>query len=136
MIAPHEVYDAYENLNTKRKMALILKSKSIAEISVKVGDAVEVCQRNLEKRGKWSLPKIVTAVDHDARTMRVPGKGKKDLSFAVEDIRLPSFTIEFSRMVLEALDELGTQIDESIKNINEAEVADNGDAEESASQQI
>lgn len=57
---PPDIVEAQQNLNAKRKLTLILKSKSVSEIPVSVGDMVETYSvTKSDKRGHWSEPKKV-----------------------------------------------------------------------------
>lgn len=42
----------------------------------------------MDKKGKWSSPKIVLTVDKEARTVTVPGKVCKRATVVVERVRL------------------------------------------------
>lgn len=57
---PSQVLDAHDNLLTSRKVNHILCSKAITEENVNAGDIVQIyVKKQFEKRGKWSLSKVV-----------------------------------------------------------------------------
>lgn len=75
---PDDIASAHNQLQAKRKLALILKSKSSEEIHITPGDLVEVYTvTEMNKMRVWSEPKIVLSIDKDARTVTVPAKGGK-----------------------------------------------------------
>lgn len=52
---PQELVDAHQTLLAKRKLTLILRSKTFAESPIAVGDLVQILiKKEHEKRGKWS----------------------------------------------------------------------------------
>lgn len=60
LCVPINVIDAREQLQARRKLALIMRSKALTEVPVAIGDSVEIFQKKeKEKRGKWSQPKTV-----------------------------------------------------------------------------
>jgi len=90
-----DVLDAHEKLQARRKLALILKSKTVREIPLHVGDSVEIIQKKQhEKRGKWSSAKTILSFDPDARSIIVPGK---------KEIPLPSRLKTFEQLPLKMI---------------------------------
>lgn len=88
-LIPSNVVDAHNRLQAKRKLALILKSKSMKKPQVATGDIIEVYTNpGLNNMGKLSTPKIVLAVDPYARTVLVPAKVSRRDPVASKDIRM------------------------------------------------
>ena len=72
---PDEIVGAHNCLQAKRKLALMLKTKSTSEVTITVGDNFEVYSNTgMGKTDTRSTPKIVLLVDQDARTITVPAK--------------------------------------------------------------
>lgn len=85
---PDDIIESHERLQAKRKLSLVLKSKAILEITLVVGDTVEVFQRRgHEKRGSWSVRTPVLSIDHSSRSITVPGKEQQYHTVAIEDVR-------------------------------------------------
>ena len=78
-IVPEDLVTARQTLTAKRKLNLILKSKSTSVAPVQIGDLVQVYTKlQHEKRGKWSNPKLVLSFGKISGTVTVPGRnGKK-----------------------------------------------------------
>lgn len=104
---PPEILEAQQKLNAKRKLCLILKSKSVSEMPLSVGDMVQTYNiTKSEKRGKWSAPKNILSIDKSSRTVTVSGKAGHKMTFAIEDV-LPSLKEdELSELVQHSIDEL------------------------------
>lgn len=52
---PDDVIEARDKLQARRKLALILRSKVLNEIPLKIGDLVDVFRKKQnEKSGTWS----------------------------------------------------------------------------------
>lgn len=82
-----DITDAHLNMQARRKLSLILKSKATKEIPLCKGDVVKVFTRpKVGKRGQWSLPKKVMILDHDDRNIIVPGKAGYKICVVFEDI--------------------------------------------------
>ena len=63
-IIPKDLLTVRETLMAKRKLNLILKSKSTSLTPVQIGDLVQVFVKlQHEKRGRWSNPKPVLSYD-------------------------------------------------------------------------
>jgi len=111
-ILPSEILTAHEKLIAKRKLMQILRSKTVAEPSISVGDIVEVfIKRENEKRGKWTSPKPVISVDADTFSVTVPGKNGRKNRAAFEDIRLSVANDNFSKVIQDAIDALDASLD-------------------------
>lgn len=66
---PTDVVNAHNQLQEKRKLALIVKSKDIYELPVGVGNKVEsYIKTRIIKKDNWSTPKTLLAVHKPART--------------------------------------------------------------------
>lgn len=56
-VVPDDIRDARNQLQARRKFALILRSKAVKEVPLSVGDLVEVYQKKEhEKRGEMVRP--------------------------------------------------------------------------------
>ena len=122
---PEEITDAQQKLAAKRKLALILKSKSTVEQHVNVGDMIEVYKSTgMDKKGIWSRPKIVLSIDHEARSVVVPGKAGKRATVSIKDIRMALPEDSFAGTIQDALDKIDNVIED--QNISE----DIGDQDE------
>lgn len=85
---PKDIVIAREKLKERRKLALILKSKALKELPVHVRDLVEIYQqRQHEKSEKWSITKPLLSINHEERSVMVPGNNNKVLTVAIEDLR-------------------------------------------------
>lgn len=85
---PDSVRDGHEDIIAVRKINKILKSKSIIDKSLKLGDSVQIFHKMRgEKRGKWSSPRPVLNIDESSKTVLVPGSHGKTIKAAFEDIR-------------------------------------------------
>lgn len=112
---PKDIIEAQEKLTAKRKLALILKSKATFEEQITVGDLIEVYQNTgMNKKGVWSTPKIVLAVDPESRTVTVPGKSGHKVTVAVEDIRLALPEESFAETIQISLDKLNESIEDEL----------------------
>lgn len=60
-----EILDADLNIKSRRKISMILKSKSIKEVPLPIGVSVKGFQRPKKgKRGQWSIPKKVLSLGY------------------------------------------------------------------------
>ena len=109
---PDEIAKAHEELQARRKLARILKSKSYPEPELAVGDMVEIyIHGKNNKRGEWSLPKTIIKIDKEGTNIFVPGKSGKTICAAYEDVRIAVGENEFSKIIAKALDDIDEQID-------------------------
>lgn len=114
--------DAQLKLQAKRKLAVILKTKASFDQNVSVGDMTEAhTTTNMNKRGQWSTPKVVLAVDKDARTITVPAKGGTRATVSSEDIRLALLPDSFAVAVQHAIDNVDETIDLALPATDYAE---------------
>ena len=98
---------AHEKTQARRKLAVMLKSKTVTEFPIGVGDIVEVFQHSQhEKRGKWSAPKPILSVNFNSRSVTVPGKASKELTIALENLRPALPEDIFAHAVQTGIDEL------------------------------
>lgn len=75
---PEDILKAQKCLQAKRKLTLVLNSKSVQDKSVQVGDMVEVfVKHGKEKRGKWTEALPVLSFDFENRSVCLPGKKRK-----------------------------------------------------------
>ena len=102
-----DVLNARDQFQARHKLALILSSKAVTEVPLPPGDLVEVYQkRDHEKRGKWSAPKSVTSVNHEARSVTVPCKNGRTINAAFEDTRTAVRQDSFAQMVQNSMDSM------------------------------
>ena len=114
----HHVIKARDLLMAKRKLDLILRSKSTYEIPVKIGDMVQVLIKlQNEKRGNWSNPKPVLEYDKPFGTVIFPGRNGHKINAAVEDVRFAITNDEFALKYEQAVDELKASMDNSISEL-------------------
>lgn len=90
-----------------------------------ISDIVEIyIKKQNYKRGKWSGPKAVLALDPVTGTVTVPGaNGRKDRA-AAEDVRISVANSDLSSKIQESLDIMDDLLEEATDNIG-----DNDDAE-------
>ena len=125
-IIPPDLIRAREVLKAKRKLNLILKSKSTEEIPVKVGDIVQVyIKLQNEKRGKWSSPKPVLCYDHKSRTVTVPGQNGRKINAALEDVRNAISENELATKYQEPIDALDLDISKNIDILTDENISEN-----------
>ena len=99
----------------KRKLILILRSKSIAETPVNAGDLVQVfIKLQHEKRGKWTSAKPVLRFDKASGIVTVPGQNGKTIKAAVEDVRFAISDDELAVKYQEAIDAVDIALDDSV----------------------
>jgi len=112
---PAEILDAQQKLACKRKLTLIMRSKSVHDYPVSTGDIVQVfIKRQNEKRGSWSSPKPVLSFDHKSGSVVVPGRNGHKIKAALEDTRIAVVENELAMKVQEAIDDLQSSLDISI----------------------
>lgn len=117
-----EVVKAYQDIQARRKLSRILKSKSNEEPTLKVGDMIEIFQHGKNnKRGQWSAPKKIIKIDHDGRNVQVPGRTGNTVCAAFEDVRLAIMHNDFAKLISDALDILDNEIEVDIDNISTEE---------------
>lgn len=113
------VVNAQAQLQARRKLAIILKSKSIEEISVTAGDLIEVFSKTgMDKKGNWSVPKTVSSVDKKGRSVTVSAKRGKRAVVAFEDIRIAFISDCFASVVQDAVENLEESIDYLVNVLN------------------
>ena len=118
----NELIEAHDNLCAKRKMNKILRSHSYDRNVIRTGDLVQVYIKNeKQKRGSWSSPRQVLAIDHDGGFVVVPGRGSRKISAAFEDTRIAPGCDQLSVIIQSAVDELDESVDDivSIATIND-----------------
>ncbi len=121
VIVPEEVLDAQNELTAKRKLNLILRSKSVRTPKFEVGDIVQVFIKNTsEKRGKWSSPKTVFDFNPQCGIITLPGKGDRVLKVSAEDVRY-ALSSPFTYDIRRANDELDLLIDDALVSEEDAD---------------
>ena len=88
VLLPNEVLDAHRDIIAKRKLNPILRSKAVKYKIIKVGDLLQVFQKDKEKRGKWSLPTHVLAYDPSVPIVTVLGAQGRIINAATEDVKM------------------------------------------------
>jgi len=118
VLVPEEIRTAHEVLIAKRKLNLILRSKSTSDIDVSPGDLVEVyLKKQHEKRGKWSSAKPVLSFDRSSRTVTVPGSNGRKIKAAIEDTRFAPKENQLASAIQESIDEIDLYIQEALSDI-------------------
>eukprot|EP00171_Calliarthron_tuberculosum_P018762 IDg18762t1 len=112
---PKELVKAHASLNARRKLSLILRSKSVQNDEFKPGSLVQVfLKTGKEKRRKWTGNKAVLVYDKTSETVKVPVANGKKLQAAVEDVRAALSEKCFSNAVHDSIDALDRILDEEI----------------------
>lgn len=108
---PNEIRQAQEKLQARRKLNLILNSKSTSDIPTSVGDQVEVfVKQGHEKRGRWLSPRPVLDFDGDTGSVTLPGKNGRTMSAALEDIRLAIEHSPLASAIQESMDTMDNEL--------------------------
>lgn len=71
-----------------------------------------------QRRGSWSIPKIVLSVDSSSKTVTVSGNNGRPKKAAIEDIRLTTAGNELSRLIDESIDDMDGAIEETVDELN------------------
>ena len=117
---PLSIIEAQRTLAAKRKLNLILKSKSIQELPIKIGDLVQVYTRlQNQKRGKWSDATPVLAIDPESRTVTVPGSAGRKRDAAIEDVRVAVCDNELATQIQSSIDVLYDDLDDNLSRYSE-----------------
>lgn len=105
-------------LASKRKLALILSSKSPSHIQLVPGDLVGVYIKNEnKKRGQWTSPKVIRSFDPTTPTVTVPGSNGRSIRAETEYIRNVLPVESFATMIRQANEDLDEEIKEWLCNI-------------------
>ncbi len=111
---PQEVLDAQKERIAKRKLNLILRSKAVQDITLEIGDIVQVfLKQSGEKRGKWSDPKTVIDFNSKSGIVTVPGSRGQSMKVAVEDVRY-ALSSQLADEIRRASDDLDALIDNAL----------------------
>lgn len=122
----HELVEAHSNLVARRKLTRILRSHSLTEHNFRLGDLVEVYQkRGKQKRGKWSSPRQVIAIDMDAGMLSVPGSAGHKVTVAFEEARAAHVQSDITSMIQEPIDKLDEEIDDLLDNHHSVQPSSN-----------
>lgn len=82
------VFQVEATLSAKSKLAHFMSYKPITDISLSVGDLVDIYTRlEIQKSRKCSSPRSVLAFDRAAWTVSVPVTHGRTMSAAIEDVR-------------------------------------------------
>lgn len=88
VIDSHALINTQKELVSRRKLTLIMRSKSVKDTPVSVGDLVQVSvKQQFDKRGKWLSSRPVLSYDVKSRTGTVSGSNVRAISGAIEDFR-------------------------------------------------
>ena len=119
VVLPTESLDTHDELLAKRKLNRILRSKTIQDKPIQVGDNVQIfIRQQSEKRGKWYSSKTVLAYDKDSGTVTVPGKNGRHVRAAVEDVRMAPSDNTLASSIQEGIDVLTNSLDACIDELN------------------
>ena len=124
---PLEIRKSQDEPLAKRKLNLILSSKSINDCRVRVGDIVQVYTRlQNQKRGSWSEPKPVLEYDPASGTVTVAGSHGHRKQAALEDTRHAVSDNAFAAEIQQAIDRLSADIETNLETIQEdSDIFDN-----------
>lgn len=87
MKIPLELIESQKLLLAKKKLPLVLLSKSVQEIPVNIGDMVQVYVKNGKwKQEKWSEPKQAINFDNHYKNFTVPASSGRSIRSALEDV--------------------------------------------------
>lgn len=119
LMLPDDIRVAQENLLAKRKMNKILRSKSIQEIPVNIGDIIQIYTKlSHQKRGSWRVPKPVLPIDRGSRSVPVAGNNGRVKMAAIEDIRITTPGNELSALIQTSIDDMAVIIEEALDDLN------------------
>lgn len=117
-LLPSDIRKAHEEMVAKRKLNLILSSKSIADTPIKVGDTVQIYIRlPNQKRGIWSEPQPVLQYDPESQTVTIAGSRGRCRQAAVEDTRLAICENELAVEIQKAIDRLSDEVDDALDSL-------------------
>ena len=115
---PPDIEEAYKCLQAKRKLSLILNSNSVKDDAVHVGDLVDVFRKHgYPKREKWSDALPILSIDKNSNSVCLPGKNRRTICAAAEDIRPHISNYPLSSAVRESIDILEHELQNDIDNI-------------------
>lgn len=99
---PDDNGNAQAELQTPRELNAILRSKSSKVLNIYAGHNFEVsCHSDHKKRRKWLSVKVVTFVNHSARTITVPGNtNSTTLDVSFENISMANPLNNFSQLTI------------------------------------
>lgn len=119
---PNHILDAQLKLQAKRKLALILKSKSTFNEHVKTGDMDEVYRRTgMDKRGVWLTRSTFLSINHDDCSVVVSGKDGKKTVVSIKDAQPVILEESFPSFVQSVIDELHNDINGCVRVSNSVE---------------
>lgn len=120
--------DAEERLQSKRKMAFILKSKSTKELNITARDMIEIFNKTgMGKTGTWCAPKNVLAIDVQGKFVTQQAKNEKRATAAFENILAALPEDSFAQVTQEAIDtvdEIKETASENLKGDGNCETID------------
>ncbi len=131
---PQEIKTAQEEIISKRKFNLILRSKALHMPPLDVGDVAEVYIKNdKQKRGKRCAPKTVLSFHPRSGIFEVPGKQGKTLKVALEDVRYAlssPFAMDVARAMGDLDEEIESALPENVQQNPQTSSADLSDDED------
>lgn len=114
---PNGMSIAQKNLQARRKLTKILRSKASKEIPLSVGQLVEIyMKKDKDKRGFWSATQAVLSVDYSELSITVPGKNGQPKPVGFEDIRTDLPKDCFSTNIQESIGNLDDIIQDLIQS--------------------
>ena len=112
-----DIVKAYEDIQARRKLARIIKSKGNVEKEFTVGDMIEIFVHGKNnKRGEWSNAKKIIKIDKEGRAVYVPGMNGKTVIAAFEDVRLAINGNDFSSIICDIIDEIDDELETQLEN--------------------
>lgn len=119
-----DIIIAHDKLIAKRKLTLILGSKSAQEVSITVGDIVNVFpKRYNENRGKCMSYRPVLSYDISTHTITVPSSAGRTTKVTVKDVRPSTLGSDLASSIQEAIYQLDTILDGVIDELVRPEQA-------------
>lgn len=110
---PEDLREAHVNLQAKRKLTLILRSKATIDQQLSAGDSVNVYKKNqMQKRGKWLSSLPILSIDLVSGSICVPGANGRTITAAIEDVRPEIHHDTFAEAVQDGLDDLDSDLSE------------------------
>lgn len=116
---PDEILSTHNQLHAACKLNRILRSNTLAQKKVKVGDLVQIYVKlEAQMRGNWYMPTPVLKYNESSQTVTVAGQKGRYVNAAVEDTRHAiAPKNDFSMALQEALDICEKSIMEEVESI-------------------
>lgn len=112
-----DLLQAHNELVARRKLNLILRSNISTTENLHVGDLVQVYLKSeKEKGGRWSSPRQILYINHDAGFVTVPGRSGKTINSAIEDVRTALPASDLTESIQSAIDEVDGAFNNVLEN--------------------